>query len=74
MIKILFFGSIAAKIGRREMMIDRCGLTLADVVKEAGLETFKPLLVAVNQQQEHDLNILIQDGDEVAMMPPFAGG
>ncbi len=75
MIRILFFGSIASKAGQREMLLpaESCS-TLADVVKLAGCDTFKPLLVAVNQQQEHDLSTLVHDGDEVAMMPPFSGG
>jgi len=75
MIKVLFFGSIAGKIGHREMCLASGSVsTLDDVVKAAGCEAFKPLLVALNQQQEHDLSVAVHDGDEVAMMPPFSGG
>jgi len=75
MIKVLFFGSISGKTGHREMHVASQSVsTLDDVVREAGCETFKPLLVALNMQQEHDLSIAVHDGDEVALMPPFAGG
>jgi len=75
MIKVLFFGSIASKSGQHEMLLDAedCS-TLADVLKLSGCDAFKPLLVAVNQQQEHDLSTAVHDGDEVALMPPFSGG
>lgn len=75
MIKVLFFGSIASKAGQREMhLVSDKIANLHDVVKAAGCESFKPLLVAVNQQQEHDLSTTVSDGDEVALMPPFSGG
>jgi len=75
MIKILFFGSIAGKVGQREMHLDTDNCSnLSDVVKQSGCDTFKPLLVALNQQQEFDLSTAVVDGDEVALMPPFSGG
>lgn len=75
MIKVLFFGSIAGKTGQRQMSVASESVsTLGDVVREAGCETFKPLLVALNMQQEHDLSTAVHDGDEVALMPPFSGG
>jgi len=75
MIKVLFFGSIASKVGQHEMHLDADGCSsLVDVLKQTGCDAFKPLLVALNQQQEHDLSIAVHDGDEVALMPPFSGG
>ncbi|MDX8397689.1 MAG: MoaD/ThiS family protein [Mariprofundaceae bacterium] len=75
MIKILFFGSIASKLGQHEIMLtSESSMTLADVIKKVGCKDFKPLLLAVNEEQQHDLTMLIQDGDEVAIMPPFSGG
>ena len=75
MLKILFFGFIAEKMGVHELMLKaQSGQTLADVVQEVGCENFKPLLFAVNEQQESDLNTLLHAGDEVAIMPPFSGG
>jgi len=75
MIKVLFFGSIADRLGKRE-----CKLpvgeseTVADVVSAVGCDDFKPLLVAVNQTQVNDMSLFVKDGDEVALMPPFSGG
>jgi molybdopterin converting factor small subunit len=33
----------------------------------------KKVLVSVNQEIAHD-DLIIKDGDEVALLPPFAGG
>jgi len=75
MIKVIFFGSIAAKLGQRECAVPATGgMTLAALVSLVGCADFKPLLLAVNQSQVNDMDILIYDGDEVALMPPFAGG
>jgi len=75
MIKVLFFGVIAEKLKRHEMVLPvQTGMTVADVIHAAGCKDFKPLLVAVNQTQANDLNAPIQAGDEVALMPPFSGG
>jgi len=52
----------------------KAGMTIADVVHAAGCEDFKPLLVAVNQDQVNNLNTPVKAGDEVAVMPPFSGG
>jgi len=75
MIKILFFGSIAAKLGKRECIlhVDE-QMRVADVVNVVACNDFKPLLVAVNEQQVNDMNMIVNDGDEVALMPPFSGG
>jgi len=75
MIKILFFGSIAERQGKREytLSIDEVN-TVGDIVQAVGCGDFHPLLVAVNQEQVNDMSMLMNDGDEVAMMPPFSGG
>ncbi len=73
MIKVLFFGMIAEKVGQH--VLERsAGESLAEIIQETGCEDFKPLLVAVNQVQIQDMNYIVQDGDEVALMPPFSGG
>jgi len=75
MIKILFFGSIAARLGRREQALPATAdMTTADVLRAAGCAGFQPLLVAVNLNQVNDLSTLVKAGDEVAIMPPFSGG
>ncbi|MDX8414038.1 MAG: MoaD/ThiS family protein [Mariprofundales bacterium] len=74
-ITVLFFGVIAERLQQRTIKIAaRPGLTVADVVCEAGCAGFHPLLVAHNQCQISDMNRVVGAGDEVAIMPPFSGG
>jgi len=73
MINILFFGLIADKMGKKSMHI-QAGLCLKTMIKQTGCDCFKPLLIAVNQVQVHDMAYVLQEGDEVAIMPPFSGG
>jgi len=75
MIKVLFFGVIAEKLRRHGMALPvKAEMTVADVVHAVGCDDFKPLLVAVNQAQVNDMSLVVKDGDEVALMPPFSGG
>jgi len=73
MVKILFFGSIAGHIGQRSMDL-KAGKSLAEIIQQVGCKDFHPLLVTVNQEQIHKMDYIVQDGDEVALMPPFSGG
>ncbi|MDX8392572.1 MAG: MoaD/ThiS family protein [Mariprofundaceae bacterium] len=74
-VKILFFGSIAERLKKRECLLPISGLkTIENVVSAVGCNGMKPLLIAVNQEQVNDMNKRINDGDEVALMPPFSGG
>jgi len=72
---ILFFGSISDNMGKRKCLLPtESGMTLADVLSAVACDNLKPLLVAVNQEQVTDMNMIVKDGDEVALMPPFSGG
>ncbi len=73
MIKILLFGQIAEQVGCKSMEV-ASGKSLADIIAEVGYADTYPLLVAVNQEQVQDMDYIVQDGDEVALMPPFSGG
>ena len=73
MIKILFFGMVADKVGQQSTTLQG-DMILADVIAAVGCADVKPLLVAVNQEQVTDMSMMIKDGDEVALMPPFSGG
>ncbi|MDQ6962007.1 MAG: MoaD/ThiS family protein [Mariprofundaceae bacterium] len=73
MIKVLFFGYIADQMGRRSLCLEG-NQSLADVMKAVGCDASMPLLLAVNQEQVRDVDMIIQNGDEVAIMPPFSGG
>jgi len=74
-VRVLLFGMIASKLGQHEMILsDVDDMTINDIVSLVKCDQFYPLLLAVNQEQVHDLNYVVQDGDEVALMPPFSGG
>ncbi len=74
-VKVLFFGSIADRLGKRECSLDTDkAMTVSDLVAAVGCSDFEPLLLAVNREQISDMGLLVQDGDEVALMPPFSGG
>ena len=74
-VTVLFFGLIADKLKKRDCCLPaREEMTVADVVESVGCGGYQSLLVAVNQEQVHDMNMIVNDGDEVALMPPFSGG
>ena len=73
MIKIFFFGIVAEQVGCKSKPM-QAGESLKAMIEELRLADMQPLLVAVNQEQTHDMDYIVQDGDEVALMPPFSGG
>jgi len=73
MIKILFFGMIADKVGKQSITLQG-DMMLGDVIAAVGCADIRPLLVAVNEEQVFDMMMMIKDGDEVALMPLFSGG
>jgi len=72
-VKVIFFGLLVEQAGCKSLEV-QSGKTLADVIARVGFTDIKPLLVAVNQEQIQDMDYIVQDGDEVALMPPFSGG
>jgi len=74
-IQVLFFGFIADRLGEREASLSEYeGMTIENIVHATGCADLQPLLVAVNQVQVNDMSVVVNDGDEVALMPPFSGG
>jgi len=71
--RVLFFGQVAEQVGCKSKEV-QAGQSLAAVIAEVGCADIQPLLVAVNQEQTHDTDYILQDGDEVALMPPFSAG
>ena len=77
-VKVLAFASYAEALGRGELDVELpAGATVADCVAEirrgAGAGVPHAPLVAVNRRYarpEHTLS----EGDEVALIPPVAGG
>lgn len=79
MMKILFFGPVAERVGQREMQLDyRSGMMLQDVVtqlKAAYPAAFEIVcFTAVNETQTRDMQQLLNDGDEIVFMAKFSGG
>lgn len=79
MIRILLFGILVDKAGCREMTVEMPGkaMKLSEVMvkvreKCPDLPVAK-FVFAVNQDQAGP-DTLVKDNDEVAIMPPFAGG
>jgi molybdopterin converting factor small subunit len=78
MVKILFFGMLSSKTGTKETTIDITGdAKLADIIAEIKTRYADlpdgPFIYAVNEEQATP-DKPIKDGDEIAIMPPFAGG
>ncbi|MDQ6976035.1 MAG: MoaD/ThiS family protein [Mariprofundaceae bacterium] len=74
-IQVLFFGVIAEQQKTKALTIHgEDGMTVAKVMAKLGISPSKALLIAVNEQQQHDIEFPVHDGDEVAIMPPFSGG
>ncbi len=75
-IKILFFASLADKIGKRETSIASEGINTArDVWNKCTNDIKIPgnALVAINQKYA-DFDATVSEGDEVAFFPPVTGG
>ena len=75
-IKVLFFGSISEAAGRQEEIFETEGkldqLRALVVQKYPAIKDIKHR-IAINQEVDPDNNEL-SDGDEIAFLPPFAGG
>jgi molybdopterin synthase sulfur carrier subunit len=79
MIKVLFFGPVADRVGTRQTEIEfSLGMTLHDVTHKVGMLHPGALsivsFIAVNQAQVHDKQTALHDGDEIAFMAKFSGG
>lgn len=77
--RVLLFGIIREIAGKSEIELEyEEPLMVQDLVnkvknKYEKLTELKSLLVAVNSEYAKD-DVEIKDGDEVAMIPPVAGG
>jgi molybdopterin synthase sulfur carrier subunit len=74
--KLLLFGMLAEDIGKQEIVLE----TFRDVnsLRKYLLEHYpilrnKQFMIAVNKQKA-DKNITLSENDEIALIPPFAGG
>lgn len=79
MIRLLFFGPVAERAGRREMQIAfRPGLCLQDVtgqLRASHPRAFELVcFTAVNEVQTRDPQRQLADNDTIAFMARFSGG
>ena len=74
--KILVFGMLVEDIGNEELQIellpDLEALRKELIEKYPGLK-LRQFMIAVNKQKI-DGNVILKANDEVALIPPFAGG
>jgi molybdopterin synthase catalytic subunit/molybdopterin converting factor small subunit len=79
-VRVLFFGA-AREAATDEAVLSFGTRTTAGAAFEHLLEKFPALrrfgpslLVAVNQEYARDLEVVLEDGDELALFPPVSGG
>lgn len=74
-VKVLFFGYLQEKTGCAEWNTEASDTAslLTAIQNTFSISPDFPLSIAVNQDLIHG-NTPLQVGDEIALMPPFAGG
>lgn len=82
MVTVKFFAVLRKLTGREDILLPiRQPVTLKEVFDQIEIEIPKikaiikegRALVAINQEMATE-DSMVQDGDEIAMLPPFAGG
>jgi molybdopterin synthase sulfur carrier subunit len=73
-VKVLFFGELSERFEKeRYLQVGDVQGVLEELTAEWPAFAKKQVSVAVNAQIVHD-NVLLKEGDVVAIMPPFSGG
>jgi sulfur-carrier protein len=76
-ISIKYFGMLAEAAGRNEETVEVAEGISAEELKNRQIETYQiPDAESVQVAVNHNLNseVELTEGDEVAFLPPFAGG
>ncbi|MFS0774624.1 molybdopterin converting factor subunit 1 [Neobacillus sp. 3P2-tot-E-2] len=75
--KVLFFAHLRDAVGEEFLKIDASGKTVAELkaelVRNYNLSKLDSVMTAVNEEFAQDDEV-IQDGDEIAFIPPVSGG
>lgn len=76
-VTIKYFGMLAESAGRNEEVLDVNAGTMAGELKDLQIKTYQisdaeSVQVAVNRNL--NTQVELKEGDEVAFLPPFAGG
>ncbi len=79
MIRVLFFGPVAARVQASELPIAyNVGLTIQDVIDSVTAQhphAFEIVsFIAINGEQVRDRQTLLADNNEVVFMAKFSGG
>lgn len=79
MIKVMFFGPVAERVGASELKMEfHAGMRVQDL--RAQLQASYPAafeivcFVAVNGEHTRDMSLLLADNSEVVFMSKFSGG
>jgi len=78
-VKVLLFARFAELLGQSELMIDVSApatvRTVLDNLRErAGGSLLPPSPMVARNRVQAQLDTALEDGDEVAVLPPLAGG
>jgi molybdopterin converting factor subunit 1 len=76
--KVKAFGVTKDILGGKEMVVEVAGQTVADLRKQLltdypKLEGLRSLMIAVNNTYA-DQTDMLQENDEIALIPPVSGG
>lgn len=76
-VNVKYFGAIAESAGKSEEVLElEKGSTVNDLknqqIKKYQIQDADSIQIAVNQDLKNEVEL--KDGDEVAFLPPFAGG
>ncbi len=75
--KVLFFAHLRDAVGEEFLKLDASGKTVAELKAELArnynLPKLDTVMTAVNEEFAQDDEV-IQDGDEIAFIPPVSGG
>lgn len=76
-VTLKYFGMIAESAGKNEEVLElQQGISVRDLknqqIKKYQIQDAESVQIAVNQNLDNEVEL--KDGDEVAFLPPFAGG
>ncbi len=79
MIKVLFFGPVAERVGNNSLQVEhRPGIRLQDVRNELAAQYPQAFEIvcfaAANGEHVHDTSLPLADNSEVSFMARFSGG
>lgn len=75
--KVLFFAHLRDAVGEEYLKVDASGKTVAELKADLALQYELPkmetVMTAINEEFASNDEV-IQDGDEIAFIPPVSGG